>query len=264
MAEVDVQGLRISYDDRGQGEPTLLFMPGWCGSRSVFDTLVQTCSTHRQTLAIDWRGHGRSEASSGDFGLGDIVEEALAVIEASGVQSVVPVALSHAGWVAVELRRRLGERIPKLVLLDWIVFDPPAPFLSALEGLQAPEQWQQTRDQLFAMWLQSLNIPQLTHYVREDMSTYGFDMWARAGREISTSYAGGSPLQALADLKPSVPVLHLYAQPDDPAYLAAQQSFADAHPWFKVHKLDARSHFPMFEVPDEMATIIEGWVAGVD
>ena len=264
MAEVDVQGLRISYDDRGQGEPALLFMPGWCGSRAVFETLVQRCSTHRHTLAIDWRGHGRSESSSEDFGMGDLVDDALAVIEASGTQSVVPVALAHAGWVAIELRRWLGERIPKLVLLDWIVFDPPAPFLSALQGLQAPEQWRQTRDQLFAMWLQGLNIPPLTHYVREDMGTYGFDMWARAGREISAAYADGSPLQALAGLEPSVPVLHLYAQPDDPGYLAGQQSFAEAHPWFTVHKLDARSHFPMFEVPEEMATIIEDWVAEVD
>src|SRR5919205_1817422 len=108
MAEVDVQGLRISYDDRGQGEPALLFMPGWCGSRSVFDTLVPRCSAHCRTLAIDWRGHGRSESSPGDFGLGDLVDDALAVIEASGTQSVVPVALAHAGWVAIELRRRLG------------------------------------------------------------------------------------------------------------------------------------------------------------
>jgi hypothetical protein len=41
------------------------------------------------------------------------------VIEASQAQHVVPVALSHAGWVAIELRRRLGALIPKLVLLDW-------------------------------------------------------------------------------------------------------------------------------------------------
>lgn len=36
-------------------------------------------------------------------------------------------------------------------------------------------------------------------------------------REIGVAYAkAGSPLQALANLDPPVPVLHLYAQPDDP------------------------------------------------
>lgn len=33
-----------------------------------------------------------------------------------------------------------------------------------------------------------------------------------------------------------------------------------AHPWFQVHRLAARSHFPMFEVPLEMAQVIDGCV----
>lgn len=33
-----------------------------------------------------------------------------------------------------------------------------------------------------------------------------------------------SPLQALATLDPPAPVLHVYAQPEDPGYLAAQQA----------------------------------------
>jgi hypothetical protein len=39
----------------------------------------------------------------GDFGLPDLVEDALAVVVASGAPTVVPVAVSHAGWVAIEL-----------------------------------------------------------------------------------------------------------------------------------------------------------------
>ena len=70
----------------------------------------------------------------------------------------------------------------------------------------------------------------------------------------------GSPLQALARLDPPVPVLHLYAQPDDAGYLAAQRSFSAAHPWYQVSKLEARSHFAMYEVPDEMAMAIERFV----
>ncbi|MCL6623589.1 MAG: hypothetical protein K6T17_03100 [Fimbriimonadales bacterium] len=59
---------------------------------------------------------------------------------------------------------------------------------------------------------------------------------------------------------PRVLVLHLYAQPDDSGYLAAQQPFANTHPWFQVLKLEARGHFPMYEVPGEMAMAIERFV----
>lgn len=262
MPEVTSHGTRISYDDQGRGEPALLFMPGWCGSRSVFDQLAARCAARRRTLALDWRGHGQSEAPDGDFGASALVEDALSVIEASGAERVVPVALSHAGWVAIELRRRLGSRVPKLVLLDWIIMEAPPPFLAALQSLQDPSLWQQTREQLFSMWTHGVDIPELSRYVREDMGSYGFDMWSRAGREIGSAYAkAASPLQALATLDPAVQVLHLYAQPDDPGYLAAQQSFGAAHPWFQVHNVQARSHFPLLEAPDEMATAIERFVA---
>lgn len=262
MAITTLDGIRIHYDDRGQGEPALLMLPGWCGSRRVFDPLVERCSASRRTLVLDWRGHGQSEDSPGDFGAENLVQDAVALIMASGVRQVVPVALSHAGWVAIELRRRLTMLIPKLVFLDWIILDPPQPFLDALHGLQSPTEWERTRGQLFSMWLHGLDIPALRRYVREDMGSYGLGMWARAGREIASAYARfGSPLRALTIMDERVPVLHLYAQPDDPEYLAAQQAFSAAHPWFHVQRLNARSHFPMFEVPDEMAAAIEAFVA---
>lgn len=262
MPEVMSDGVRISYDDQGQGEAALLFLPGWCGSRQVFEPLAARCATQRRTLVIDWRGHGQSAPVAGDFGAAELLADALAVIAASGAQRIVPVALSHAGWIAIELRRQLGECIPALVLLDWIVLDAPPPFLDALQGLQQPGHWQAMREQLFSMWLHGLDIPALSHYVRADMGAYGGEMWARAGREIGRAYAGaGSPLRALAALDAPLPVLHLYAQPDDPGYLAAQQAFAAVHPWFQVSKLAARSHFPMYEVAQAMAAIIEDFVA---
>ncbi|MEM2652351.1 MAG: hypothetical protein QXU87_09785, partial [Candidatus Caldarchaeum sp.] len=62
-----------------------------------------------------------------DFGFEGLVSDALAVIKASGSQQVIPVALAHSGWVAIDLRRRLGTQIQKLVLIDWIVLEAPWP-----------------------------------------------------------------------------------------------------------------------------------------
>lgn len=263
MPETRADGIRIHYDDQGRGEPALLFMPGWCSGRTAFRHLAPRCAAHRRILALDWRGHGSSGAAPHDFGFDGLVEDALAVIEASGAARVVPVALSHAGWVALELRRRLGNRLPAVVLLDWIVLEPPPPFVAALEAMQTPDRWREAVEGLFARWLHGVDSPELIRFVREEMGAYGAPMWARAGREILAAYAAaGSPLQALAALTPPVPTLHLYAQPPDPGYLAAQEAFRARHPWFTVEKLDARSHFPMFEVPDAMAAAIERFVAG--
>jgi pimeloyl-ACP methyl ester carboxylesterase len=249
------------YDDHGDGEPVLLFMPGWCENRTVFHHLISQCSSRRRTLALDWRGHGESDWSSA-FNADDLVEDALAIIEQSGAQRIIPVTISHAGWVALELRRRLGERIAKLVLLDWIILDPPPPFLGALQGLQSPEQWEQTREQLFSMWLADSQNSEVRDHIRQEMGAYGFEMWARAAREIGRAYKReGNPLRALSALHPPVPVLHLYSQPNDPDYLAAQQSFTDTHPWFSVSRIDAVTHFPALETPATIVEAIERFIA---
>ena len=249
----------IAYDDLGQGEPALLLLPGWCANRTVFQSLAPLCGGHRRTLALDWRGHGESGSPAGDFGNDDLVADALNVIEASGAKSIVPVALSHAGWVAIELHRRLGVRVKKLVLLDWIIMmQPPREFFQALDGMQSPQRWREAVERISSVWLGDVDNPALVRFVREEMGSYGPEMWARAAREISTAYADmGTPLQTLAAMNPPPPVLHLYAQPEEPRYLAAQQSFAAKHSWFTVMRLNARSHFPMFEVPEAMASAIE-------
>lgn len=253
--------VRLHYQDRGRGEPTLLLLPGWASSSRAFAPLITGLAASHRVLSLDLRGHGRSSRDVGDFGLAQLTDDVVAVIEESGARTIVPVALSHAGWLAIELRKRLGPRISKLILLDWIILDPPPPFLGALEALQAEESWRGVRDQLFEMWLAGTGNEQRSNFLSNDMGEYPFDMWARAGREIASSYRShGNPLRALAALQPPVPTLHVYAQPEDAAYLGAQQAFAAEHPWFDVVKLRARTHFPMFEVPSAVADAITAFV----
>lgn len=256
MAETSGRtGATIGYDDMGEGEPTLLFIPGWCTPRTVFRRLVPRCATRYRTLVMDLPGHGDSELPGPDFDNATVVEHLRTVLDGSGARQVVPVALSHGGWWALELRRQLGpHRVPALVLLDWLVLDPPLPFIQALNTLQTP-QWRHARDGLFSMWLHGVSSPDVIRFVQEDMGSFGQTMWQRAGREIQQVYAReGSPLKALSRLSPPVPTLHLYSQPEEAAWLEAQRSFAASHPWFQVQKLATSSHFPMLEVPEQMTT----------
>jgi len=219
MPRADSGGLQIDYSDQGHGEPALLLTPGWCSTREAFGRMTEFLAQHRRVLALDWRGHGHSDSPMQDFGNKELLDDALSVIEASSAEAVIPVALSHSGWVAIELRRRLGSHIPAIILLDWIVLDPPQPFLAALHALQDPMRWRQTRDQLFSSWTHEVENPAVSEFVLDKMSMFEFDMWRNAGKSIAAAYDHfGSPLAALKGLKPPVPALHLYAQPADSAY----------------------------------------------
>jgi pimeloyl-ACP methyl ester carboxylesterase len=260
VPKADASGVGIEYDDRGSGEPALLFLTGWCSSKERWEKVAEIESVRRRVLGFDWRGHGGSDDAPGDFGVEEMVEDALAVVEASGVETFVPCAASHSGWVALELRRRLGERVPRLFHADWMLAVPSEPYLEVIRQLDSDE-WPQARDTLFTIWAAGVDTPEIRR-VLDVMVEHGEEMWRRSGREIGASYArGGSPFEAFSALEPAVPMLHVYGQPQDFAYLELQRDYAAEHAWFSVVKLDATTHFAMIEAATEVADAIEDFVA---
>jgi len=176
--------------------------------------------------------------------------------------------------VAVELRQRLGERMPKMIFTSWNPIitggNPLAPTaLRETPVLQTPTLWQALQDearwseaveQLVTTWI-CVAPTSVATQIRDEAGTHGFEMWARGGREISAMFAReGDPLQALSTFSPPVPVLHVYAQPRVPEFHSAQESVARDHPWYSVRRLEAVSHFPTLEVPEETAAVIREFI----
>lgn len=255
--------LGLGVDDLGQGEPALLLLTGWCSSRDRWATAAPLLAERRRVVSFEWRGHGESEPAAGDFGTNEMVQDALSVIDAAGLQTVIPCSASHSGWVAIELRRRLGDRVPAIVHLDWMVHAPSSAYMELISELQDPDRWPHARDTLFDIWSAGDESEAIDAAI-DVMRRQSADMWMRSGREIEASYRrAGSPLRALSAL-PTVPtVRHLYGQPATPEYLDVQERFADEHDWYSVHRLDARTHFSMIEAPGEVASEIERMAAVV-
>jgi pimeloyl-ACP methyl ester carboxylesterase len=251
--------LGVAYDDLGRGDPPLLLLTGWCSSRARWATVAALASQHRRVINVDWRGHGDSAPADGDFGLDELVEDALAVVDACGLDSFIPCSASHAGWAAIELRRRLGaERVPAIVHLDWMVAAPSAPYMELLGTLQTVEGWRDARAALFDIWRGGVELAAVEQAIAV-MEAQGAEMWMRSGRVIAGSYHGhGTPLAAHAALERPGSVLHIYGQPRTAEYLEWQRAAAAQHGWFGVEQLDGvNSHFSMLEAPAAVASAIE-------
>jgi pimeloyl-ACP methyl ester carboxylesterase len=185
MPFADSEGIRIYYDDRGEGEPVLLCLPGWCNTHTIFTPLAERLSADHRILAIDWRGHGYSQASDRDFGFAEMAVDALAVMQDSGARSVIPIAQGQAPWAAVELRQRLGERVPKMVASSWPVISPSgnplaSRFLNAIRALGYYERWREGAEQLLTMWLSDAPASVETQ-IRDQMLRQGYETWSRGG-----------------------------------------------------------------------------------
>ena len=257
MATARVGDLSLAYDDLGGGPQTLLLMPGWCESRTVYAPFARLARQHFRVLRFDWRAHGESTNPQEDFGAAELLDDALAVLDSAGAGRVTVLAIAHACWVAVELCRRHPARVGGLVFMDWVFTDPAAEFARAVAAFSDPAEWEQARAGLFDLWLAGTDDPVMVDHIRGDLARLGFDMWRRAGREILAAYqAHGSPIRMLAADPPGVPSAHIYALNRDDAYLTAQQEFASQQPWFSVHRLGSRTHLPVLEVPDEVLRVV--------
>jgi pimeloyl-ACP methyl ester carboxylesterase len=260
---VPADTLGLGIDDLGEGEPALLLLTGWCSSRERWARVAPLLAANRRVVSFEWRGHGESRPAAEDFGTAEMVQDALAVIDATGLETVIPCSASHSGWVAIELRRRLGDRVPAIVHLDWLLLEPPGPYMEVIAQAQSPQTWAQARDKLFEIWRAGEEGPEIDAVI-DVMRQQGAEMWMRSGREIEASYRRhGSPFRALAAFDPPPTVLHLYGQPPSEEYLEAQLRFAAEHEWFTVRRVEARTHFLMIERPNEVASEIERVAAAV-
>ncbi len=247
----------LGIEELGHGEPALLLLTGWCSSRARWKHAAPLLARHRRVVCFDWRGHGDSAPAREDFGTAQLVDDALAVIADCGLERVIPCAASHSGWIAIELRRRLGHRVPAIVNLDWMLVAPSDPYLELIGRLQSEATWPRARDTLFEIWVAGDESDEIAAAI-EVMKRQSGEMWVRSGREIEASYRREhSPLRALAALAHPPRVLHIYGQPPADAYLDAQRRFADEHDFFEVHKLTGRTHFSMIERAEEVAAAIE-------
>lgn len=107
----------IAYEAQGKVEPALVFIRGWCWSRSYWDAQIARFSHQHRVVVLDLAGHGESGLvmvyamiSSG----GDVS----AVVKALGQREVVLIGHSMGAAVIVEAALRLGGRVAGIVGVD--------------------------------------------------------------------------------------------------------------------------------------------------
>ncbi|AKE01130.1 2-heptyl-3-hydroxy-4(1H)-quinolone (PQS) dioxygenase (plasmid) [Rhodococcus erythropolis] len=236
--------------------PTIVMLPGWCGDHHSFSELIPQLNDTHRVVAVNWRGHAPVPHDVSDFGYAEQAQDALAILDAIGVDEFLPVSASHGGWALVQLLVDAGPaRARAGVVLDWLMRRPTPEFTAALLSLQDPEGWVDSCRALFHTWR-----PNDSDWVEsrvERAKEFGFDMWARSGRVISGAYGEhGTPLEFMKTITPERHIRHLFSTPSDSDYVAPQEAFASENEWFSYALLGGTSHFPHLEMPDRVAAHI--------
>jgi pimeloyl-ACP methyl ester carboxylesterase len=115
---ISSDGVKISFDMQGEGEPALVFIHGWSNNRSVWDAQVSHFSERYKVVTIDLPGFGESGNNRSNWTMASFGEDVATVIKRINLEQVVLVGFSMGGPVVVEAANMVPDRVTGVVLVD--------------------------------------------------------------------------------------------------------------------------------------------------
>jgi len=117
---VERDGVRVFYEVYGSGEPTILLLPTWSIIHSRFWKLqIPDLARRYRVVTFDGRGNGRSDrpSTAAAYAEAEFAADALAVIDATGTERAVLVALSMGAQRGLLLATDHPDRVAGAVFI---------------------------------------------------------------------------------------------------------------------------------------------------
>ena len=114
MPTASSDGATIHYSEWGEGDQTLIFLPGLGMSNQTWATHAEALASSYRVLAIDPRGSGESDTPDHVYTAAVVAGDVAAVMDAAGVESAHLVGQSMGGMIAQDFAIAAPERVRSL------------------------------------------------------------------------------------------------------------------------------------------------------
>ena len=119
MAFVETGNARLYWQADGERSlPALMFLNSLGTGTGMWDGVVDELKTEFHIIRADTRGHGRSQVAPGDYSMEMLAADALAVLDAAGLDKAHICGLSMGALVASHMAVRHRSRVNRLVLCN--------------------------------------------------------------------------------------------------------------------------------------------------
>lgn len=127
--------MKIAYQRHGSGPPVLL-VHGVGGDSSHWTAIAEQLHTRFDMIAMDVRGHGKSDLITGAVNARDLARDAIQVLDEAGIARCRVVGFSLGGAVALALALDFPERVEKLAVIGTVCGRTPEEKAKALERVE--------------------------------------------------------------------------------------------------------------------------------
>src|SRR5689334_5742139 len=109
------EGAEIYWEQQGEGPPVLLIM-GLSFTLEMWFRVLPPLLQGYRAIVFDNRGVGRTGVPAGPYWIPQMARDAVAVLDAAGVENAHIMGASMGGMIAQELALSAPERVRSLVL----------------------------------------------------------------------------------------------------------------------------------------------------
>ena len=119
MPIANINGMNLNYELAGKG-PAVVFLRGGNGNARDWANQVPVLSTKYKVIALDIRGHGKSEGpkSEAEYSIPIITEDVLELLNLLGIKKCCLAGHSFGGFVSLQFAVTHQDRLSGLVLVD--------------------------------------------------------------------------------------------------------------------------------------------------
>lgn len=206
---VGANGLRIYYEEHGQGPP-LLLLHGGTMSGAMWQPYLAGFAEHYRVIAPDTRGQGRTRKPQGAMSYRLLAEDTAALARVLGLERPAIFGFSDGGQVALEIGMRFPELARALVVCAASTLTSDS-YLASMRHLLGDESDPEVDTERFER--------ENPEWVAELREIYGLEDWKRMLRELKpmwmtplsytpADYAGvvATALVLIGDRDASIPV----------------------------------------------------------
>ncbi len=116
---VEANGINIAYRFDGPAEaPVVMLSNSLMSNHTMWDDQMPILSESFRVLRYDTRGHGETDAPAGPYTIKLLAEDAVALLDALGIDKVHFAGLSMGGMIAQYLGANYSDRLHSLMLCD--------------------------------------------------------------------------------------------------------------------------------------------------
>lgn len=107
--------IRLNYIEEGEGYP-LILLHGNGENCTYFENQIPFFSKSRQVIALDTRGHGKSERGVKPFTIRQFADDLKNFMDEKGLQKADVLGFSDGGNIAMVFALKYPEKVNKLIL----------------------------------------------------------------------------------------------------------------------------------------------------